>query len=82
MAERERDLVGQSELGQREAAVRVWSAKEAVAKAAGLELTDAWQRVRILTIGGSESRISIDGKESFITAHATVDNHVFTLFKV
>ncbi|MFH0725369.1 MAG: polyketide synthase dehydratase domain-containing protein [Pseudomonadota bacterium] len=81
MARQERDLVGQSALGQREAAVRVWSTKEAVAKASGINLADTWRQVRMSVIGESESRFSINAKGPFVTVHASVDDHVFTLFR-
>jgi phosphopantetheinyl transferase len=82
MSENEQRLVTQSALGQRDAAVRVWSTKEAVAKATGLSLADAWQRVRMMTIGESESRFSMEGKDLFTAVHAVVNQHVFTLFNL
>jgi phosphopantetheinyl transferase len=80
MSDPEQKLVSQSTLGQYEAAVRVWSAKEAVSKATGMDLADAWQRVRLLAVGEVESLVSIDGKGPFTATHASVDGHVFTLF--
>lgn len=80
MSEKEQRLVKQSALGQRESAVRVWSTKEAVAKATGMDLADAWQQVRMIAIEDLESRFSIDGRGPFAATHASVDDHVFTFF--
>lgn len=80
MSETEQQLVKKSMLGQREAAVRVWSAKEAVAKATGMDLADAWRQVRMITIEELASRFSMDGRGAFSVTHASLDDHVFTIF--
>jgi phosphopantetheinyl transferase len=82
MSEKEQQLMAQSALEPRQAAVRVWSAKEAVSKATGMPLTDAWQRVQLVAIGETESRLSIDEKAPLAVAHASVDDHVITLFQL
>ena len=82
MSEKEQQIVTQSALAPHQAAVRVWSAKEAVSKATGMALADAWQRVQLVEIGEKESRLSMEGKGPFAVAHAPVDDHVVTLFTV
>lgn len=82
MSEKEQLLVAQSAVEPHQAAVRVWSAKEAVSKATGVVLADAWQRVQLVAIGEIESRLSIDGKGPLAVSHASVDDHVVTLFKL
>ena len=69
----------QSELGRSAAAVRVWSIKEAVAKAAGLDLADAWHQTEVTAIGARESRFRLLDHGPARAFHQCVDGHVFTL---
>lgn len=80
MDDSEHQLVSRSELGPEHAALRVWSAKEAVAKALDIGLADAWQRVRLLSSKEKESRITIDGNGPFTAVHTKIEDHLFTLF--
>jgi phosphopantetheinyl transferase len=82
MSEKELKLAAQSPLGQTEAAMRVWSVKEAVSKATGMVLAEAWHRVEVLTIDESESRFQIQNGKTFLSWHATIDSHLFTLVKI
>jgi len=61
-----------------EAAVRIWSLKEAVAKALNLDLTEAWRRTVVVEAGREESRFRIDSEAPFGAVHETVGDHVFT----
>ncbi len=79
MSEPEQALVRQSRLGEIDAAVRIWSIKEAVTKALDIRLTDAWNRVQVRSVGSSESRFQIDDQGPFSAVHAVVGRHVFTL---
>jgi len=78
MSQVEQEHVGKSELGAEEAAVRVWSLKEAVAKALDISLADAWQRVQVTKIGLYESRLQFDGIPRGQAVHDVVSSHVFT----
>ncbi|OHD72208.1 MAG: hypothetical protein A2W19_14985 [Spirochaetes bacterium RBG_16_49_21] len=78
MHEEELPLVKSHALGDREASARVWSIKEAVSKAAGMNLADAWQRTRVKEIGREKSVILIDD-ETHEAIHAVVDGHIFTV---
>ena len=49
-------------MGEIEASIRIWSIKEAVTKALGIKLTEAWKKVEVKEIGIDISRIEIDGK--------------------
>ncbi len=80
MSDREQQLLHASPVTDVEAAVRIWSLKEAVSKAAGILLPDAWHRVETVAPGVFESRFTIDGGETCTAFHATVDEHLFTLF--
>jgi phosphopantetheinyl transferase len=79
MSEQEQDLVLGSHLGEIEAAVRIWSIKEAVAKALDISLAVAWQRVQVCAVDALESRFCIDGKDSQSAVHDKVGPHVFTI---
>jgi len=72
-------LVKSSELGEIQAAVRIWSIKEAAAKALDISLADSWRRVQLLKIGRNESYAQIDFKDYFFVFHDEVDQHVFSL---
>jgi phosphopantetheinyl transferase len=80
MSEKEQLLLRTSLMTDVEAAVRIWSVKEVVSKASGMLLPDAWHRVEAVALDVSESRFTIDGEKSYTAVHATVDNHLFTLF--
>jgi phosphopantetheinyl transferase len=62
------------------AALRVWSAKEAAAKALDMPLAHAWERVRLTALGLTESRLQVEGVGTRGVLHDTVDGHLFTLF--
>jgi len=79
MSKAEQQLVQSSKLGAVEAAIRIWSIKEAVAKALDMNLAEAWQRVAVKRVGGYKSRFQIDSAGSFSAFHDTVAEHVFTL---
>jgi phosphopantetheinyl transferase len=74
----EQAVVDRSALDRAGAALRVWSAKEAVAKATGIDLAAVWQRVRVETITPAKSRLVLDGGGALTAWHATMDGHLFT----
>lgn len=75
----EERLVRESPLGEGEAAVRIWSIKEAVTKALDITLADAWTSVRVKMVGALESRFQIDDQDPSTAIHDVVGGHVFTL---
>jgi phosphopantetheinyl transferase len=79
MSEPEQALARESRLGEIEAAVRIWSIKEAVAKSLDVALATAWRRVQVRAVGSLESGFSIDGEGSYAAVHGSVERHVFTL---
>lgn len=79
MSEQEQALVLESHLNEIETAVRIWSIKEAVAKAFDISLAAAWQRVQVRTVDSFESRFCIDGKDGWSAVHDQVGQHVFTI---
>jgi phosphopantetheinyl transferase len=80
MSETERQLLQRTTLDREQAAVRIWSAKEAVAKAENIPLAEAWHRTEITDVESGVSRLLVDGRESGRVLHAAVDDSVFTLF--
>lgn len=75
----ERARIEQSSLAPARAALQAWSAKEAAAKALGIDLAQAWERVRVCLLSEKESRLEIDDGRSLAAVHATVEGHLFTL---
>lgn len=65
--------------GEAAAALRVWSAKEAAAKALDLPLAQAWDRVKLTDLGLNASLLEVEGLGTREAIHDTVDDHLFTL---
>lgn len=79
MSETEQGLPGTSKLSAAGVAARIWSVKEAVAKALDLNLAEAWARTEVISVAAPESRFKINGREMALATHETVDDHLFTL---
>ncbi|BBO75369.1 hypothetical protein DSCW_27860 [Desulfosarcina widdelii] len=75
----ERARIEQSSLAPARAALQAWSAKEAAAKALGIDLAQAWERVCVCLLSEKESRLKTDDGRSLTAVHATVEGHLFTL---
>ena len=78
MSKTECGLTRDGTLDQRLAAVRIWSVKEAVAKAMGLRLAEAWERVQVTALHAAQSDFSL-ARKKMTALHAMVDDHLFTL---
>ncbi|RJR48892.1 MAG: 4'-phosphopantetheinyl transferase superfamily protein, partial [Desulfobacteraceae bacterium] len=72
-------LTRQSDLGEKRAALRVWTLKEAAAKAFDMNLAESWKRIRVVEIGRFESRFQLDGAPPCAVVHEEVEEHLFTL---
>ncbi len=79
MSEREQELLKQSKLDQVQAAVRIQSIKEAVAKALNMDMADAWEQTEVVEIGAEESRFRLRGEASCPALHGQIDDHLITL---
>jgi phosphopantetheinyl transferase len=80
MSDPEQVLNRGSRLGEVESAVRIWSVKEAVAKALDITLAAAWHRVQVSAVDSSESHFRVDGQDDEWSAvHENTEGHVFTL---
>lgn len=75
----EQEQVSRSGLGRAQAALRVWSIKEAAAKALGIDLAEAWPRIRVTALADRYSRLEIADGRSLTGVHATLQRHLFTL---
>jgi len=75
-------LVKESRMDEIEAAVRIWSIKEAVAKALNITIADSWNRVQVIDMGRYESRAQIDNMDTYPVFHDTVDKHLFTIIEI
>lgn len=73
----EQDLVG----GCRETATRMWTIKEAAAKALSVDLPIAWDRVRVEASSPSTSAVRVDG-DPVDAWHEVIDGHVFTVLEL
>ena len=80
MSETEQQLLHRTALGRPQTAVRIWSTKEAVAKAEKIPLAEAWHRTEITAVEAGVSRLTIDGQVPCEAVHAVVDDTIFTLF--
>jgi phosphopantetheinyl transferase len=80
MSQTEQQLLRRTTLGRPQAAVRIWSAKEAVAKAKKIPLAEAWHRTEITAVEADASRLTIDGRQLGEATHAAVGDTIFTLF--
>ncbi|WP_319407641.1 polyketide synthase dehydratase domain-containing protein [uncultured Desulfosarcina sp.] len=78
----EQTVVNQSPLGRADASLRVWSAKEAAAKALGIHLAESWERTRVTTVAFESSLLEVDGGKAQTAIHATIDGHLFTVLIV
>ena len=65
--------------GEAAAALRVWSTKEAAAKALDLPLAQTWDRVKLTALGLNASRLQVEGLGTREVIHDTFDDHLFTL---
>ncbi|MBW2047343.1 MAG: polyketide synthase dehydratase domain-containing protein [Deltaproteobacteria bacterium] len=78
MGEREEMLVMDSPLGAVEASVRIWSIKEAMTKALGMDMAQSWDRVEVRDVGENKSLVLMEQME-YSAWHDSMDNHLFTL---
>jgi phosphopantetheinyl transferase len=81
MHDEEQSLVKSHPIGEIEASTRVWSIKEAVTKATGLNLAQAWKRTAVLEVGEEKSVMLID-HDRVEAIHAVVDGHLFTMISI
>lgn len=82
MSSAEEILARESLLNEIEASVRIWSIKEAVAKALDINLADAWNRVQVVNVKKSRSRVQIDSLGTYSAFHDTVNRHLFTIIEI
>ncbi len=75
----EMEIVKIAKPGRIGAAVRAWTAKEAVAKMLNINLADAWGRTRALDIGVEQSHFQIDNGPAATVVHETLEDHLITL---
>jgi len=74
----EQNLISHSGLNPERTATRVWTIKEAAAKALGLHLFQASREVEVLRVGEAEGVISYQ-KKTYPVRHVEGEGHVITL---
>jgi phosphopantetheinyl transferase len=75
----EQRMADRTPLDRADSALRVWSAKEAAAKALGIQLAESWERARVVAVTQTSSRLEIDGGLPQTAIHATIEGHLFTM---
>lgn len=78
LAREEDPIVDGSDLGRLAGLTRIWSIKEAAAKAVDMSLPDSWVRTRVVSLGETSSTARIDGETSN-AGHCMVDSHLLTV---
>jgi phosphopantetheinyl transferase len=78
MSPKEKDLVSRSSLGLERAATRVWTTKEAAAKALGLHLFQAVREVEVVRVGEQRGVMRYREK-TYPVRHAEGNEYVITL---
>lgn len=78
LSEREQGLVATAAIGETPAALRIWTVKEAAAKALDIPLAKAFGRVEVAEVEDAHLALTVDGRPQSARC-ATVDGHVFTL---
>ncbi len=78
MQEGEKRLVENAFCEAEEGSTRVWTIKEAAAKALGIPLFSAWKKVEVTEMGEEESTLQMEG-QVIKALHCKVGSHVFTL---
>ncbi|MCL5792700.1 MAG: polyketide synthase dehydratase domain-containing protein [Deltaproteobacteria bacterium] len=81
MTSSEQALCARSPLGQKHAAIRVWTTKECAAKALDIPIAAMWFRAELKEIKEDRSIVSIEGK-AVEAAHTAVDDHLFTVLQI
>ena len=81
MTSNEQALCARSPLGQGQAALRVWTAKECAAKALDIPIVSMWSRAELKEIGDDRSIVSVEGR-AVEAVHAGVDDHLFTVLSI
>ena len=74
----EQQLISQSGLDVKQAAIRVWTAKEAGAKALGLHLFQAIREIEVVKIGKEASELRYQGKK-YPVGHGEGNGQVISL---
>jgi phosphopantetheinyl transferase len=78
MLPREKDLISFSSLGPERTATRVWTIKEAAAKALGLQLFQAIREVEVVRVGEEEGVMRYQEK-AYLARHSEGNGYVMTL---
>lgn len=78
MSPSERDLISRSGLGLERAATRVWTTKEAAAKAFGLHLFHAMRKIEVVSLGEEEGLMKYQ-ERTYPVRHIEGSGYVMTL---
>jgi len=73
-------LLSQTACSHRAGLTKIWTVKEAVTKALGLPLSEAFVAVQMTALGEHESRFSLANGDH-IAYHDAISDHIFTLVR-
>jgi len=82
MSSRERALVDANNTDSAATALRIWSVKEAVAKALNINLAQAWSGVELQSATPQASQFRLDDGAEHTARHDTLEGHLFTLVEI
>ena len=80
MSKEEQELAEKFPQGSLPASLRVWSVKEGLSKALGMQLAEIWKPAKVYEIGEDRSLLKFNGSE-YIAFHDLVGDHLFSLVK-
>lgn len=75
----EQTLVSTTAMDKAAAALRIWSIKEAAAKALNITLAQAWEEIEVTTLGENQSRLKTGSGQEAMARHDVIAGHLATL---
>lgn len=75
----EQILLNTTAMDKAAAALRIWSIKEAAAKALNIILAQAWEQITVTTLGENQSRLKTGSGQETMARHHMVAGHLATL---
>jgi phosphopantetheinyl transferase len=79
MTAAEQILVNTAAMDKAAAALRIWSIKEAAAKALDITLAQAWEQINVTALGENQSRLKTGSGQEAAARHHIVAGHLATL---
>ncbi len=81
LGDNEQLLVSKSPLGTTETLIRIWTVKEAAAKALDMNLAQAFRQVQVLSVKKDTCEVVVRDRH-FMASCAQIENHVVTIISI